>query len=272
MSRGTSYLLLLLILAFCACSKFNKAQKSNDIEFKYKTASDFYIKKDYYRAGVLFEELIPLIRGTEQAEKTQLYYAYCQFYQGQLTMSAYYFKKFSETFPRSEFAEESFFMHCKSLFLDSPGSTLDQTNTYEALNSLQSFFNKYPKSKYLEDCNNMVDQGRRKLENKAYDNARLFHKIGDFKAAVVCYTNFKRDFPDSNLNEESSFYKFQAQHSLAKISIEAKKKDRFLEAMSFYEYFIDTYPKSKYLRQAENLYSNCQEQINQLNKSKVNKS
>ncbi len=269
MSKGTPYIILFLLLVIYSCSKFNRAQKSNDIEYKYKTAAEFYEKKDYYRAGVLFEELIPLIRGTEQAEKTQLSYAYCQYYQGQLTMSSYYFKKFSETFPRSEFAEEAFFMHCKSLYLDSPGSTLDQTNTFEALSSLQSFFNKYPKSKYLEECNNMVDQGRRKLETKAFDNARLFHKIGDFKAAVVCYNNFKRDYPDSNLNEEASFYKIQAQYSLSKISVETKKKERFQETMSFYEYFIDTYPKSKFLRQAEMIYSNCQEQVNLLNKSKL---
>jgi outer membrane protein assembly factor BamD len=52
------------------------------LQEKYAGAVNYYKKKDYYRAGILFEELIPLMRGQAESELTQFYYAYCQFYQG----------------------------------------------------------------------------------------------------------------------------------------------------------------------------------------------
>ena len=84
----------LILFALASCSQFQKVQKSSSIVEKYDAAVKYYISGDYYRAGLLFEELIPLMRGKKEAENTEFYYSYCQYYQRQLVLSAYYFKKF----------------------------------------------------------------------------------------------------------------------------------------------------------------------------------
>jgi len=254
--------LICVIILFTFCSRFNKAQKSDNIEFKYSVAEDYFKKKDYYRAGVLFEELIPLLRGSDMAENALFYYAYSQYYQGQLALSEYHFKRFYELYPRSERAEEAFFMHCKSLYLSSPDYTLDQTNTYEAIESIQFFVNRFPNSSYLDECNQMIDKCRRKLEIKSFENAKLYYKLGEYKAAIVAFTTFTKSYPDSPKIEEAIYYKLVSQYKLAQISIESKKLERYKATLEMYYEFVDKYPKSKLLKEVEYIYSNANSYIN----------
>ena len=260
MSFNKIYLLLLFFI-FSSCSKFTQIQKSDNLDLKYKAAMNYYEKKDYYHAGTLFEEMIPILKGQSDAEKAQFYYSYSQYHQGQLVLSAYYFKKFYETFPRSEMAEEAYYMHCLSLFKDSPEYELDQTNTRLAIDAVQGFLERYPKTKYLEKCNAMVDDLVYKLELKAYHQAKLFHRMRDYRASVTTFENLIKDFPSSKFLEEASYLKVESQYEFAKISIEAKKKERLQAALEYYYTFIDKYPSSKYLKEAETVYEGIQREL-----------
>jgi len=255
------YLILLLsLIVFSACSKFQHIQKRADLKGKYRAALKYYGKRDYYRAGLLFEEIIPLLHGDTTAETAQFRFAYCNYYQGQLTMSAYLFNKFYETYARSPYAEESRYMYAFSLYLDSPEYNLDQTNTFKAIDALQSFINYYPESKFIEEGTRLLKELRTKLEKKAYEQAKLFNRIqGNYKAAIVTLGNFQKGFPDSDYSEEIAYKKLETAYFLARESVESKKKDRYESAVEFYEYFVDRYPTSKYIRQAQNIYSSCLE-------------
>lgn len=251
----------IVLLSFSACSKFSKIQKSENVQERYNAALKYYENKDYYRAGVLFEDLVPLIKGTKEAETTQLNYGYCQFYQKQYVLSSYYFKRFAENFPRSEFVEDALYMEVKSLYLDVPEYTLDQTNNYAALDKIQDFFRKYPKTKYSQECNDIVDELRKKLEQKAVDNTNLYFKLRDYKAAIIAFDVFKAEYPLSSHVEEFAFMKVSAQYELAKISIDSKKEDRFNQAIEYHQNFIDQYPNSKFVKKSEEIYSDCNKQI-----------
>lgn len=268
----TKYTLLTLLLAAVACSKFSRVQKSDNLDLKYKAALAYYEKKDYYRAGTLFEELMPLLKGQAESEKAQLYFAYCQYYQGNLVLSEYYFKKFNETFPRSEFAEEALYMHCVSLFEDSPDYELDQTNTKKALESFQQYLERYPKTQKMDECNRLIDELTLKLERKAYAQAKQYYKMREYKASVVCFENVAKDFPSSRFVEEVNFLKIDAQYNYANMSIESKRKERYLAALEFYLTFIDKYPNSKYANKAEQVYDLTQQKLAELDKVKEKKS
>ena len=53
----------LLVLGLSACTDFNKVMKLTSADDKYKAALKYYQKGDWYRAGVLFEEVIPRLKG-----------------------------------------------------------------------------------------------------------------------------------------------------------------------------------------------------------------
>ncbi len=253
-------LLFIGILLLSACSsKFMKLQKKGTTEEKYIAANDYYKKGEYYKAGTLFEEIIPLLKGDSLAEQSQFYNAYAQFQQRQYSMSAYLFKSFYSTYANSPLAEEAFYMYANSMFKDSPNFDLDQTSTLTAIEALQTFINSYPESKYAETCSQNLKDLRHRLEEKAYEKAKLYYKtsgvtIANFKAAVVAIDNFQKDFPDSEYIEELSILKVQAQYELAEVSFENKQRERYSDALKFYEDFIDTFPKSTYIKQAEKIY------------------
>ncbi len=254
-----------------SCSSFNKLQKTGTDDQKYKAALHYYEKKDWYHAGLLFEELIPVLKGSTESEMAQFYYAYTQFRQQQYLLSSTLFKKFYETFARSEHAQEAMYMYAYSLYKDAPDYNLDQSNTLTATSALQDFINNYPDSQYRDDATKMILDLRQKLERKAYEKAKLYYKtsgfnIASYKSSVISINNFQRDFPDSQYNEELAFLKVDAEYSLAKNSLETKQKERYQETMNYYQGFVDRYPSSKYLKQAEKMFESSQKEIDRLTK------
>ena len=272
-TRSANYFFLLLTALFLttSCSKFSKLQKTGTDKEKYAAALDYYQDGDWYRAGLLFEELIPLLKGSTESEMAQFYYAYTQYHQDQFNMAQFLFKKFYDTYARSDYAQEALYMHAYSLYKDSAPHILDQTSTLTAISALQDFINSYPASPFRNECTGYILELRRKLELKAYEKAKLYYKISDFnlaslKSAVISVENFRRDFPDSEFNEELAYLKVDAQYTLAKSSIFGKQKERYEDAVKFYKAFIDKYPSSAYLKDAEKLYSNSEEELERIAK------
>lgn len=260
---------VILMITIASCSKFSKLQKTGTDEQKYQAALEYYGKGDYYKAGILFEEIAPTLKGGAESELVQFYNAYCQYHQGMYNMSQFLFKKFYDTYARSEKAQEALFMHAFSLFKDSPPYNLDQTNTMTAITALQDFINTYPTSPFVEECTKYIIELREKLELKAYEKAKLYYKISDFnlyslKSAVIAVDNFAKDFPDSKYLEELSFLRVDAQYTYAKSSLNNKQKERFEELNKYYVQFVDKYPNSKYVREAEKQYEDSQKELERI--------
>lgn len=253
---------LLLTLTFC--SKFQKIQKSSDINYKLEKAYAYYDKGDYYRASVLLEELVPLLKGSAEAEKAQFYYAYTQYELRMLEMSAYLFKSFKETFPRSIYAEEAAFMEVLSYFEDTPNYYLDQGNTQKTINGIEAFMRAYPESEHREKAQRMVNILQDRLETKAYENSKIYFKIMDYKAAIIALNNFIKEYPYSKYAEEAHYLKIVSAYKLAKMSTEAKQPERYAQSIEFYYKFVDKYPQSKLLRSAESYFELAQNQLSKI--------
>jgi len=270
-----SYLLLIiLVIAIASCSKFSKLQKTGNDQQKYDAAMTYYKKGDFYRAGLLFEELIPLLKGSTESELAQFYYAYTQYQQSQYNTSQFLFKKFYDTYARSDFAQEALYMHAFSLYKDSSPFNLDQTSTFTAISAMQDFINAYPDSPFREECTKYILELRSKLERKAYEKAKLYHKISDFnpmslKSAVISIDNFHKDFPDSKYNEELSFLKVESQYNLATNSFSIRQRERYLDVVKFYKELIDKYPDGKYVRDAEKMFDDSQEKLELIAKAEI---
>ncbi|MDW3194484.1 MAG: outer membrane protein assembly factor BamD [Cytophagales bacterium] len=257
-------LVCLLMVSVSSCSKFRKLLRKGQWKDKYEAAIRYYEVKDYFRAGLLLEDILPIIRGTEEAELGNFYYAYCQFHQRQYILSAHHFKTFSTIYGRSEYLMEATFMHAYSLYKQSPKHSLDQTSTFEAVTALQNFINTYPYSEYAEQADNLIDELQVKLEKKAYDNAILYYKIKGVKGyrpALVTFENFQRNFPDSKFNEEIAFLMVETNYNYARNSIYSKQEERFKETVEKYEAMLRRYPESKYLKDAGEYYQESLEEL-----------
>lgn len=260
---------ILICTVFASCSKFEQVRKSDDLNTKVEAAYKYYEDEDYYKAGILFDETLPLLVGKEGAEKAAFTRAMAYYKQRHYLLGAFYLKEFTDSYSRSPLAEEALFMAAKALYEASPSHNLDQESTYDALRALQRFANKYPRSKFIEDANKIADELNRKLELKAFENAKLFYSLGKnnsmyYQSAVQAFSNFQRQFPTSAFNEEASYLRVDAQYRLALASVAAKQRERYLEAIEFYQNFVDAYPQSSFNDEAELVYKKIQEQLEKI--------
>jgi outer membrane protein assembly factor BamD len=257
-------LIISLLVLYVGCSEFRKIQKSDDWKLKYDAALKYYERKDYYRAVILFDQIRPYLRGTAEAEQVEFYYAYAHFYQKQYLLASHYFKNFYDTYNRSDFAEEAFYMHGYSLYRESPIYNLDQSSTVEAIAAIQTFLNRYRGSEFREDAIKIQVELRQKLETKAYENAKLYLQLNELNSALIALDNFAKDFPDSQLNEEAGSLLVEASYKFARASILSRQKERYYDCIEYYESFVDSYPKSKYLKSLQTYYVNSIQQIEKL--------
>jgi outer membrane protein assembly factor BamD len=264
-----SFLIISLLTLYVGCSEFRKIQKSDDWKLKYDAALKYYDQKDYYRSVILFDQIKPFIRGSAEAELVEFYYAYAHYYQKQYLLASHYFKNFHDTYNRSEFAEEAFYMYGYALFKQSPVYNLDQSSTVEAITALQTFLNRYPSSQYRTEATNIQAELRLKLEQKAYENAKLYFKLGRLNAALIALDNFRKDHPDSLLGEEANYLMVQASFKYAKESIISKQKERFYDCIEYYEEFLESYPQSKYIKDMQSYYSDSIDEIEKLTEEKL---
>ncbi|UYN88078.1 MAG: outer membrane protein assembly factor BamD [Cyclobacteriaceae bacterium] len=262
--RSTGIFFILVLFVGVSCSKFRKIEKNPDWRVKYEAASRYYDKKDYYKASVLFEQVMPIIRGLPEAEKAQFYLAYCQFHEKLYLLASEQFKTFYETYGRSTLAEEARYMYAYSLFRSSPGSNLDQTGSIEAMASMQEFLNRYPNSKYRDQALDVIFTTQDRLDQKGFDNAKQYYRMRQYKAAIVALKNFQDNFPDSKHLEEARYLIIASQYKLAEQSIYSKQRERYQEVVNTYIDFIDRYPSSAYLKDAEKMYVESLEKLNKL--------
>ncbi len=261
-------LMSMLLLTSC---KFQKDLKNTDIDEKFKAALGYYNTKDYSRALQLFDQMMGVIRATDKAEDLSYFYPYCYFYQKDYTLAAYYFKRFYTTFPTSARAEECLYMGAYCNYLNSPDYPLDQTNTYEAIKDLQMFIDIFPKSKRVSECNDLIDALRNKLEMKAYRVAKMYSRMSDYTAAIVCYQDILKDFPETGHKEEILYQIMKTYYKYAKESVESKKKERFSKAILAYNDLVKEFPQSQYIKESQEIYDKSKKEIDLLNLSIMQK-
>ena len=263
---GPVVFLLILLVSF-SCSNFRKIEKSQDWRVKYEAGVNYYTKKDYYRASVLFEQILPIVRGLPEGEKVQFYLAYCQYYDKLYLLASEQFKTFYETYGRSALAEEARFMHAFSLYQSSPNPNLDQSSSIEAMAAMQQFINRYPNSQFRDRAVEVIETTQQKLEKKGFENARQYHRMRYYKAAIVALNNFKQNFPDSKYLEEAYYLVILSEFQLAEQSLRSIQPERYRAVVDHYEEFVDRYPESNFLKDAEKLYAESLDQLNSLKRT-----
>lgn len=254
------YILLILALASCK-SEYQKLLQSTDYEKMYEAAMKFYEEEDYYKAYGLFEKLVPVYRVTDRGETIGYYIAMAYFKENDYLLAAYYFNRFIMSFPQSEHREDSHFKMALCYYYNSPRPSLDQTYTKRAIQTFQIYINRYPQGKHVAESNTYIAELRQKLEVKAFENAKLFYTLQDYRAAIVALKNCLLDYPDTEFREEILFLTFRSSFLLAERSVEERKLERYQNAAEEYRVYIQEFPQGKKIRDAERMFARIQENI-----------
>ena len=252
-------------LFFTSCkSDFEKIRTSGDVDTIYKKAFEYYEQEEYLKAQSLFELVINNLRGKVEAEKVYYYYAYTHYHLRRYVLASYYFKNFATTFPNSTLREEADFMTGFSNYQLSPTYRLDQTYSLKAIDQFQLFVNTYPASEKVKQCNQLIDEMRRKLEQKAYAEGQLYFDLRQYQASTQSFENLLREFPETPNAENVRYMMIRANYLLASNSVYARQEERYKDTMKYYEIFVDKYPKSKFDKELVTIYKNSTQKLKDL--------
>jgi outer membrane protein assembly factor BamD len=252
-----------LILTSCK-NEFEKIRASGDVNAMMKKGLEYYDKGDYQKAQSLFELVMPSIKGRPELEGISYKYAYTHYYDKTYTQAAFYFKNFALTFANSPLKEEAEYMAAFSEYKLSPTHKLDQESSSKAIDGFQTFANNFPESKRVKDCNKLIDELRKKLELKAFEEGELYFKIERYQAAVQVFENLLRDYPETASAESVRFTIVKAQYLLSENSVYEKQLERYKLVLEKYKDFSDKYPKSKFKKDAEIFLKNSNNKIKEL--------
>lgn len=250
------------LVALSSCkSQYEMLLNSNDADLKYEAAFDYYNAGKYSKAGSLFESLSVLTSGTERDDTVRYYWGLSNYKFKDYYTAETNFTNFIESYPRSPFASEARYLRLDCLYRSTLRYELDQSPTYKAITEISEYIIDYPNTPHLQSCRDMLTELNERLDKKAYEGAKLYYKMEDYKASRVALRNVLKDDSENIYREDILYYIAMSSYKYAYMSVQDKQKERYLTFVDDYFNFIGEIPESHYRKELDNVYRKAQKAL-----------
>lgn len=250
------------IVALSSCkSQYEMLLNSNDADLKYEAAFAYFNEGKYSKAGSLFESLSMLTNGTERDDTVRYYWGLSNYKFKDYYTAETNFANFLEIYPRSPFASEARYLRLDCLYRSTLRYELDQTPTYKAITEISEYIIEFPRTPHMQSCRDMLVELNERLDKKAYEAAKLYYKMEDYKASRVAFRNVLKDDSDNVYREDILYYIAMSSYNFAHKSIPSKQKERYLTFVDDYYNFIGEIPESHYRKELDNVYRKAQKAL-----------
>jgi outer membrane protein assembly factor BamD len=259
------YLTLVLLAGtlFTSCSmEYDKLLNNPVLQDRYEGAFKYFKAKKYTKSAELFESILLAVKNTEQEDTVQYYLGMSNYLLGDYTTAEANFDSFGQVFPRSPFSEDAKFYRIKCLYWGTHRYELDQTPSYKTLAVINEFLYEFPNSTHLAECKDIMKDLQTRIDQKSFENARLYYKIEDYQAAAYALKIALKDNPDNYFREEIMFYVVASNYKYALNSYPSKQKERFLVVIDEYYNFISEFPQSLHRNEVDKMFKKAQEVTN----------
>lgn len=259
-------LILTLIVALTSCSEYSKVLNKGTSAEQLNLATTLFEKGKYNKSLQLFDKIMPDYQGKPQMERILFMVAQANFETKNYLLAAYNFDRFTKNYPRSTKKEEASYQAAYSYYLSTPRSSLDQSDTYTAIDAFQKYIDKYPTSEKVEEANKYIKEMQLKLEKKEFDIAYQYYHTEQYKAAIVAFDNFLTDNLGTSFKEDALYYKSKAAHDLAINSVQSKKEERIKEAINALDRLERNFKNTKYKSDVDSMRKELNAELEAMNK------
>ena len=252
-------IIALAVLCIAACkTQFDAILESSDVDAKYKAAMEYFNNKKYQKASQLFESMAILTNGTERDDTVQYYWGLSNYrYKDYITAESN-FQRFVENFPQSPFARDAEFYRLDCLYRATYRYELDQNPTRACLAAIAEYEREHPGDAHLAACEEMKKDLQERLDRKDFENGKQYNIMEDYVASRVKLRNILKDNAENVYREDILYYTAMSSYNYARLSVEAKQRERFLTFIDDYLNFVGEYPESKYKAELDGLYRKAQ--------------
>jgi outer membrane protein assembly factor BamD len=120
------------------------------------------------------------------------------------------------------------------------------------------FANLFPTSSRVAECNKLIDELRRKLEEKAFAEGQLYYDLRQYQSALISFDNLLRDYPESQDAERVRYLTAKSAWLLSENSVVEKKEERYNEAIVRCVDFLEKYPNGKYVKEVKTIQKDAE--------------
>ena len=261
--KTTLFIVIASLLIQSCKTQYEILLTGNDVDAKYEAAFDYFNHGKYSKASQLFENLTVLTSNTDRDDTVHVYWGLSNYRFRDYYTAETNFSKFLMTFPYSPFYEEAAFLRIDCLYRSTYRWELDQAPTYSAIEIISQYIQENPKSTHVPICRKMLAELNERLDKKAFENARLYYKMEDYKAAWVSFKNILKDDYDNVYREDILYYLAKSSYKYALNSMESKQRERYLTFVDDYYNFIGEVPESPYRKELDVLFRRAQKALGQ---------
>ena len=249
-----------VLAAVEACqTQYDALLSSNDVDAKYEAAMNYYNNRKYQKAAQLFESMAILTNGTERDDTVQYYWGLSNYRFKDYYTAESNFASFVENFPRSPFAPDAQFYRLDCLYRATYRWELDQLPTRSCMAAINQYLKECePDDIHIPACQNMLKDLQDRLDRKDYEAGKLYYKMEDYPAARLKLQNVLKTNAENNYREDVLYYTAMSSYHYARLSVEAKQKDRYLTFVDDYLNFVGEYPESSHRTEMDRLYRQVQ--------------
>ena len=235
-------------------TQYDALLSSNDVDAKYDAAMEYFANKKYLKAAQLFESMAVLTSGTERDDTVQYYWGLSNYRYKDYITAETNFARFVENFPRSPFARDAEFYRLDCLYRNTYRYELDQAPTRSCLAAIAQYEREHPGDVHLDACASMKADLQERLDRKDFEAGKQYYITEHYVAARVKLKNILKDNSENVYREDILYYTAMSSYQYARLSVEAKQKERYLTFMDDYLNFAGEYPDSKYKGELDGLY------------------
>lgn len=233
---------LLAALVLVGCSSKEVVQNISP-EDRFQRAKVLFDNGDYLEAINEFTIITLQYQGSAVAGDAQFYLAECRFKRGEYLVASYEYQTLKRNLAASPRVPEAQYKLGLCFYLLSPKSRLDQQYTRRAIDEMQAFVEYYPKSEFVPDATEKIQELNARLAKKDYDTAILYTRMEYYKAAIFYYDNVIEKYHDTE-------YAPLAYLGKTELLIARKK---FSDAKTAITKFLEKYPHSVLRSQGDKL-------------------
>ena len=259
---------LAILLAGCT-TDYTRVLKSVDDTYKYEFAKQAFASGKFQQAVTLLEELVTLQKGRGNAQESLYMLAMAQYCNRDYDAASATFRKYFQSYPKGDYAEQASFYIGQSLFQSMPDPRLDQSATIGAINAFQNFIDYYPDSPLREQAQRQLFVLQDNLVMKEYLSAELYYNLGgyfgninansesNYESCIITAQNALKTYPYTDMREKFSILIMKSKFELAENSSHEKRVERYRDAEDECYGFLTEFPESAECRTAEKLIVKC---------------
>lgn len=261
---------ILMVSLFSGCAnEFNRIYQSTDVTYKYECAKSYFAMGKFDYAATLLQDVVLTQKGRNSGQESLYMLAMALYNNRDFEAASATFKKYFQSYPKGDYAEQACFYIGQSLFESVPEPRLDQTPTVGAITAYQNFLDYYPDSQLREAAQNRLFKLQDNLVQKEYLSAKLYYNLGgyfgninantesNYEACIITAQNALKTFPYTDKREDFSVLIMKSKYYLAKNSSEQKKVERYRDAEDECYAFLTEFPESKECKTAQEYIEKC---------------